>query len=207
VGLLEGRVSIKILRNSLISNINPEHTLLPIDQVPSVLDDTEKLIRNVLIKSVEINICGSDYLPVVNAPISTNSNVVSDIRKRSPLDISLKNGCGVYGSSKGAYSSSEALPAGCNISGLTRTGLTKSYSTSALLGQTLLSQYSYPRLKLNMNIDVKNYNLGLDKYLIKDSKYLGSTAFYVASSIYNDADESLSCEIVEITAVRDTITT
>ena len=147
-----------------------------------------------------------DKTPIDNSGILTILNINNALtRKKTPISIDLKNGCGVWGSSKGAFSTNALTPLGTNISGLQRSGSATYYDTAKLLGQNLLSQYNTSRNTIAASIATSTYLLNLDKYLIKDSNYMGTKAFYIAGGTYNDANESYDVQMIEITSTRDTI--
>jgi hypothetical protein len=205
---LNSNIEIRFLHDALITH---QEVFPQVTKVNGYNHYTSRLIRNILIKSVALSVLDSNFVSVDNEDILTASNEITDIRKRSPLDIKLTNGCGKFGSSKASFSSdlsgtTSGAPGGSNITGLLRIGDTQLYNTSVLLSQSLLSQYSCPKLKLNMNLIVKNVGMALDKYLLKDSKHLPNKAFYVANSKYDDRDESLSVEIIELAVARQAIT-
>jgi hypothetical protein len=67
-----------------------------------------------------------------------------------------------------------------------------------------LSEYELPRLKFLATINVKNYMLNLSKYIICDNKYLRGKGFYIVNSTYDDENESMQIESLELTNNRDT---
>jgi hypothetical protein len=195
VSLLNGDITIKIFKGV---NVTDFHS-------PNVGAGDNKIF-NIPIKNINIAAVKLDKTPITNDGVMTICNINNaTTRKKTPLTIELKNGCGVYGTSKGAYSTSEIVPVGANITGLQRIGSSTFYDTAKLLGQNLLSEYGYLRKKLSANFDAKTYYLSLDKYLIKDTSYLGSSAFYIVNSNYNDNEESFDCDMIELTSTRETI--
>lgn len=196
VGLISGDIDVKIYKGvDVIGLCSPWYGA------------GDNHIQNIMVKNVGVKIVDLTNTQITNSGVETILNINNaTTRTLTPLDISLKNGVGMYGSSKGAFSSPSISPTGANITGLARTGCTTYYDTAKLLGQNLISQYYTSRYKLNVNLDVQNYLLNTDKYLIKDSTYLGSKAFYVVDGTYNDEQESFQAELLEITNTRDTLT-
>lgn len=190
IAFLNGIIGVKILKHVNITY--PDPLMTP--------------IMNVCIKAVTVTIVKTDKTPIENTGVQTLMNTDNQtIRKRSPLTVTLKNGCGVYGSSRGAFASLRETPSGSNIQGMRRSGDANYYNTAKLVGQDLLSEYNTVRNKLSVNLDVQSDLLNIDKFLIKDSTYLGSKAFYIVSGRYDDQQESFSCEMIELASTRDTI--
>lgn len=197
VALLSGDITVKIY-----TGVNATEIATPW----AGSGDNWYRIQNIMIKNLNMAIVKLDKTPIDNSGVLTILNINNALtRTKTPLSIELKNGCGLWGSSKGAFSTNELTPLGTNIVGLQRSGNATYYNTAKLLGQNLLSQYNTSRYVLNVNINAKDYLLNLDKYLIKDTTYLGSKAFYIANGVYNDAQESFQAQMIEITSTRDTI--
>jgi len=175
-----------------------------IDTSAIIPTGTQSAIKNILFKDFTIKVIDSGGNVINNNSVLTEATLYdNDTIKKSTLNINLTNGIGTFGISKGAFYSSTAGI----ISGITRTGLGSNYDSAALLAQNLISQYKAPRIKLNANLDVSSYGLTIKNKLINDNKYLNSKSFYVASGKYNDANESMNCELIEITSTRESITT
>jgi hypothetical protein len=79
------------------------------------------------------------------------------------------------------------------------------YPTHQLILQNLYSQYKQQRFKLTGTLDVKSYLMYIDLNLIKDNKYLSGKAFYIVSGTYNDVNEAMDVEMLELTNTRDNI--
>lgn len=196
IDLLGGTITVRIFRGCDLSDVNSPYNSF----VPS------RDLKNILIKNINIAMVKRDKTSITNDTILTTLDMSdADTRKKTPLSITLTNGCGTYGSSKGAFSSTANTINGKNITGLLRDGSSTLYDTADLLGQSLLSQYNKPRRKLNMNLDVNEYQLDIEQKLIKDSRRQGDTAFYVSNGTYNDKSENFKCEMIEITNIRENI--
>lgn len=165
-------------------------------------------IKNVLIKDISVQIVDLNKIPVSKDGILTKANIsnITD-RKKESLNIELTSGIGPYGSSRGAFSSSEVTPIGTNITGLMRSGDTPLtlYKTSDLLAQNLLSQYSKERFKLTGKLNVKDYLLDVNMKLIKDSDHLTDEVFYIVNGTYHDREEWMGVEMIELENVREPI--
>lgn len=195
VDLLSGEITIKIFTGVVVSDI--------ITQYPLSYGDED--ILNIFMKNIKVEIVDVGHVPIQNTGIETVVNLsTATTRKKTPFKIQLKNGCGVYGSSKGAYSST-LVGGGNNIVGMLRYIGTQSYilNTAKILGQDIISQYNTSRYKLTANLDVTQHKLNTDKYLIKDTNYLEDKAFFIASNTYYDAEENMSVEMIEITPNRE----
>ena len=158
-------------------------------------------VIGILLKNFNLSIVNtSTGKPIDNSGVLKRGNISTNlIYKTNVTEIKTTSGTGVYGVSRGAYrDTSYAL-----IAGLYRGSY---YTTEQLILQNFLSQYKTPRLKLTANFNVKNYMLDIWFKLIKDNKYLSGKAFYIAGSTYDDETESMQCDMIEITAVRDSIT-
>ncbi len=177
-----------------------------IPQLSAVVPDNESSIKSIFIKNLTIRPVDKKGNELTNDGVLTKS-IISNYNtiRKDTLDIELTNSIGIYGTSKGAFSSNAISPAGINLSGLMRSGSTTLYDTTELLAQSLLSQYKTPRIKLNVNLDVEDYLLSIENKLIKDTDYMESKAFYIINGIYNDKQESLDCSMIEIAESRETI--
>lgn len=196
VDLLNGSIYIRIYKGVNVTDIKS----------PNIGAGLSK-IQNILVKNVNVAVVKTDKTPIDNSGVLTMLNVDnSTTRKKTPLAIKLKNGVGLWGSSKGAFSSLSTTPSGSNIAGLMRYGLSTYYDTAKLLGQSLLSEYDQLRYNITGSIDCKNYLLNLDKFVIKDSSGLGTKQFFIASEVYNDRYEEMKVNMVEIAGSRETMT-
>lgn len=168
-------------------------------------------IKSVGIKNIGIKVVGLNKSPIVNNGIKTVANLNDDLtRKKLPLTIKLTNGTGPYGTSRGAFSAVDETESGTNIDGLYRWTDVSIYNTTALLTQSLLSQYKVPRSKLTGTLNVKDCLLGVTTKLIKDSTYSkdengNPKAFYIVSGTYNDKYENMNAELIECASTREAI--
>lgn len=162
--------------------------------------------RRVLIKNVKLEFVNKAGVSIGNAGVNVKGNVdTSLIYKTNPYEISTTNGStGSFGISKGSYltTSNQTL---VNF-GIYRSGTV--YMTEKVVLQEFISQYKVPRRKLTANLNVKNYLLDLNMKLITDYKYQSGKAFYIVNSTYNDSEESMNCEMIEICPIssRESIT-
>jgi len=164
-------------------------------------------IVNILIKNVSVGIIDINKKPILNDGVLTNAVIDSAVTlKKSVLDIQLTNGIGLYGVSRGAFSSNEnEIEAGLNITGLDR-GDSVEYNTTELLLQSLMGEYGSPRFKLTGKLNVVSYLFNINLYLIKDTGHLDAKAFYIVNGTYNDREEYMDVEMLELTDTRQTIT-
>jgi len=201
-GLLNGSISIKILKNALIKTVIPFFT---------GAGYTIDLIKNILIKNISVQIVDSNKMPITNEGILRTADIDNNVSmKKKPTDIKLTNGTGLYGTSRGAFGGLNENPSGTNIAGLYRTGDASIHNTIDLLSQSLLAQYSVPRSVLTGTLDVKDYLLDVTTKLIKDSTYSKDAngnpkAFYIAGGTYNDRFENMNVQMVECASTRDSI--
>jgi hypothetical protein len=164
-------------------------------------------IKNVLIKNVSVRVIrATDKVPINNNGVNTKMTIYSNAAvKKSKLEIELKNGSGTYGSSRGAFSSTQVTPANTNILGLKRADSSTTYDVAQLLGQSLVSQYGSPRTILTGSLDVSGYLLGIEQKHIKDTDYIGTKRLYVVGGKYNDAEEKYDAEMLEIMQSRESM--
>lgn len=192
--LINGSIHLYVPRGLDIQSITPSAS--------------EAQVKNVLLKNFKIEAAKPNSTPIGNDGVKSLYTIYDSTGvKKSKLGITLTNGCGTYGCSKAAFSTDQQVIQGINITGLMRDGSSTKYDTADLLGQNLLSQYRLPRIKLSMNLDVRNYLLEVEQKLIKDSRYQGSKAFYIVNGTYNDKFENFNCEIIELTSSRENIIT
>jgi len=165
-------------------------------------------VKNLIIKDVEIEIINLNTGDKIgNEGISCYSSKQIQITDKK-LEHKITSGTGTYGCSRGAFKTMQQVVSGSNISGLVRstsgTGGTM-YPTHQLILQNLYSQYKQQRFKLTGTLDVKSYLMYIDLNLIKDNKYLSGKAFYIVSGTYNDVNEAMDVEMLELTNTRDNI--
>lgn len=162
-------------------------------------------IKNILYKNFTLKSVDNRNEDLQNNGIKTTSSLLNNTAvNKSPLNINLTNGIGPYGTSRGAFSSQLTNPVGVNIAGFSRND-SSIYDAAVLLMQSLSTQYSIPRYKLNANLDVQNQLLGIEQKLIKDTSYLGSKAFHIVNSTYYDKHSNIFAEMVECASTRDSI--
>jgi len=171
-----------------------------------VADPLPDAVLNILIKNVNISVVNTKKVKISNDSIEYSGTIDSASNmKESSLELSLTSGIGTYGCSKGAFSSVYPTDSGLNITGLTRVNSSTVYKSSELLLQNLLSQYSNPRCKLTGTLRLKEFiaqNIIFSKIfyiLIQDSSHLTNVNLYIVNGTYNDREEKLEVEMVEIT--------
>jgi len=171
----------------------------------SIEVDVDKLV-NVGISNVAISVINRNKQQISNDGVLITASLPSaqTYVKSSDLSVKLTNGTGVYGTSKGAYSSDQMDPVGINILGLYRSGSTICNATQWYVCQQLLSQYQTPRKKLTADLDVSTDLLGIKYKLINDT-YLPGINLYPISGKYNDKDESCKVKLLEIASEYDTL--
>lgn len=156
------------------------------------------------LKNFKLDFVNSAGVSLGNNGTITRGNVVANaLYKYDIKDISTTNGTGPFGISRGTFLSVNNYP--LNLFGIYRNASVYT-STEQILLQSFLSEYEVPRLKLTANLNVSNYLIGLCKYLICDNKYLPGKAFFIAGYTYDDMNESLTADMVEITKSRESIT-
>ena len=145
---------------------------------------------------------------VGNDGVHTKVILSQNLTGKEPLVINTTTGIGTYGCSRAAIRSELLVNVGTNLVGLIRstaeTGGT-AYNTSKLILQSVISQYKQPRFKLTGTLDVKDYLIDIDLYLIKDSNYLSTRRFYIVNGVYSDYYESYNAEMLELAQSRDNI--
>ena len=186
IGFISGSTSVIISRNIAVHN--PD-------------------IQNIRVKNINLEVLKSNKGDVINDTIETTATLYEhNTMKKSPLKVDLKCGIGPYGASKGAYSydvvDSFGDYTGWNLDGLYR-GTVVQYDTAALLSQSLLSQYKDPRIKLYINLNVKDYLLNIKNMMIRDTDYISGKQFYIVSGKYKDEEESFECEVLELVSTRE----
>jgi hypothetical protein len=156
-------------------------------------------VYGILLKNLKLEFLDAAGISISNTGILKKGNVSpGSMYKNSTTEIATTNGTGTYGISRGAF----FYTTGTIISGLSRAASVK--PTEDLLLQDILSEYELPRLKFLATINVKNYMLNLSKYIICDNKYLRGKGFYIVNSTYDDENESMQIESLELTNNRDT---
>jgi hypothetical protein len=195
-GLLNGSISVIIPKEMSFTDVYPE--------------GEDNNILNILIKNVNVQIVDLKKNPITNDGVLSNAVISSATSmKKSKLDIQLKNGIGSFnfrsnGVAKGAFVSNEAPIAGAVVTGLSRADSVE-YTTNKLLLQSLMGQYAEQRFKLTGQLNVKDYIADINFYLIKDSGHMGTKAFYIVSGTYQDREESMKVEMIELTDTRGVI--
>ena len=197
IGLLSGPITLTIYRGCDIVDI-----VAPLVSSWAVPRDS----KTILVKSIGVAVCDTQKMDIANDGITTTTSLIgSSTRRKSPLSIKLTNGIGVYGSSRGAYSSVTTTPSGINLTGLKRSGDSGLHTTNQLLGQNLVSQYRNQRIKMSGNYDVTSKLLDIQFYLIQDSNYLTGKNFYIVNGTYYDEQESIKMDMIEIVQTREAI--
>jgi hypothetical protein len=159
--------------------------------------------RKLLIKNLKIEFVDSHGKAIDNSGVLLKGNLSTNVLyKNNPTQISTTSGTGPYGISRGGYLSVDNQSI-INY-GIYRSGNSSARNTEDLVLQSYISQYKVPRLKLSVNLDVKNYLTSIDNYLIMDNKYLTGKCFFIASGQYIDDEENFSAEMIEITNTRET---
>lgn len=138
-----------------------------------------------------------------NPGVEKRGVLSTNLNGKTVFEVNTTSGTGSNGASRGAFKSN--LNDGENITGLNRVGEGTSYDTADLILQNIISQYKYPRFKITGVFDISGQPFNLRTFLIKDSNWLGSKAFYIVNGIYQDQDELLSMEMIEITETREAI--
>jgi hypothetical protein len=156
----------------------------------------------VLLKDFKIDFVTSNYTVIDNSGVMKRANLSTNlINKNNVTTIETKNGCAQYGIAKGGYYS----PSNNQLSlyGLYRDFVVK--MSEDFLLQSFISQYKIPRVKLSVNLNVKNYGLALNMKLISDNKYLSGKYFYIVNSTYTDDQENMEIEMIEIANSRESL--
>jgi len=169
-------------------------------------------VHNLILRNIEIEIINTNTGDKIgNEGTSHFVQSQSKIINNKELIQNITTGTGTYGCSRGALKTDAQTSLGTNITGLIRTtsttlytGGTK-YNTSKLVLQSLQAQYSQPRIKLSGDLDVTSYLYDIDSYLITDNTYLSNKAFYIYSGRYNDSDEYMSVDMIELAAERESL--
>lgn len=162
-------------------------------------------VLNLRVKDIQIEVVKSDRSTIPNDTIEFTGTIYdsSNTMVKSTSNITLKNGIGAWGASKGAFSSDNApTTAGINISGLAR-GSSSYYNLGDLLCQTYISQYKEPRIKLTSNFNVWNLLYQTRNCLISNETYLPNKYFYIVSGTYYDQTENMTVDMVEIGTSRE----
>jgi len=194
IGLLQGTIKLKMYKDNFE----------PVFYSESGFTISSNFVEDFNINNISIRVLDRNKLPIGNSGVVIKAYLDSteDFIKKSELKISLKNGTGKYGTSRGAYSSPISDPYGTNITGLYRSGSTESHSTNWYVAQQLISQYQKPRKKISASFDVKDLLLDL-KYKIINDIYLPGIDMYLVNGTYDDRNESMSCNILEIVSEYD----
>lgn len=194
--LIQGNITIEIydnIKTYFASQVRPNSTYL----------------YYILLKNIKVELIDSRTGEAVgNDGVHTKVILSQNLTGKEPLVINTTTGIGTYGCSRAAIRSELLTNVGMNLVGLIRstaeTGGTV-YNTSKLILQSVISQYKQPRFKLTGTLDVKNYLIDVDLYLVKDSNYMGTRRFYIVNGVYSDYYESYNAEMLEIAQSRDNI--
>jgi hypothetical protein len=187
-------------------------------RIPERLEanSTEGIV-NVLISDVNIALVNIKKGPITNDGVKTTGTITDALyMKKAEFDIPLTTGIGPYGASKGALSSPlQTIAPGTNITGLKRLLEATFHTTNELLLQSVLSQYGHPRFTLKGKLDATSWvyqydGLGIYYNLIYDSAHLtnddaSSKKFFIVGSTYNDREETIDVNMVEIANSREAI--
>ncbi len=194
--LIQGNIELTIwdrIKTYFASQVRPNSTYL----------------YRLFIKNVQVELIDSRTGKAVgNDGVNTKVIISPNLTGKEALVINTTTGIGTYGCSRAAIRSELLVNVGTNLVGLIRstaaTGGTV-YNTSKLILQSVISQYKQPRFKLTGTLDVKDYLIDIDLYLIKDSNYLSARRFYIVNGVYSDYYESYNAEMLEIAQSRDNI--
>lgn len=190
-------------------------------------------VHKVFIKNVKLDFVLTKTGEVIgNKGLKTTINTGLNLTNRDALSLKTTVGTGTYGISRSALKSRRVLApsppgdlgivegdSGIPIRGLARgrtwdTGTTL-YNTSYLILQDLITQYQRPRLRIDGTLDVRNHLMDTEMYLIKDTDYLNTSlkmfgqrdpAFYISGYKYNDRDESMDVQMLELASYEERIT-
>lgn len=158
---------------------------------------------NLLLKNIKIEVVDAENgNKIDNAGTMFRGNLSTDVvYKTNPLKIETTNGIGPYGVSRGAYLDTNNF----DLEGLYRSGDSTIRNSGKLVLQSFISQYKQPRYKLTGVLDVQDYLLDFNLKLFCDNTYLAGKAFFVYSNTYDDWNEIMSVEMLEITSTRETL--
>jgi hypothetical protein len=157
----------------------------------------------VFVKDIKLEIVDSLTRANIGNPGSQVKGILStNLTGKSAFEIQTTCGTGLNGASRGSFKS--VLNDGENITGINRNGESV-YGTEKLILQNIVSQYKDARFKISGVLDTVGQPINLRTFLIKDSTWLGSKAFYIVSGLYQDQDELLSVEMTEIEDTREDI--
>lgn len=195
--LLSGNISIEIY-DSLRDLFFVNQVLPPEVNTPFVY---HVLLKNMLIEMVDVN----TGKVVVNEGVNFRAFVSTNLTGKEEFTIDTTCGTGTYGSSKAAFKSDQITPAGTNITGLYRGDETTVFDTAKLILQSFISQYKRPRFVLNGKLNVVDQLLDIKLKLIQDTNHLPGKSFYIVSGVYQDREECMAVEMLELTTVRETL--
>jgi len=155
-----------------------------------------------LLKNFNLQFVNQYGVIIENTGVLKTGNITNNTTyKSNNTKVELKNGTGIYGISRGSFLNTSNN----SILGLYRSGDGTIHNTADLILQSIVSQYKQPRFKLSGVLDVSSFLYNIQNYLITDNKYLVGKSFYITSGTYNDGDESMNVEMLEITNTRETI--
>ncbi|HLO59821.1 MAG TPA: hypothetical protein VK179_13820 [Bacteroidales bacterium] len=153
------------------------------------------------IKNVKLEIIDKSTNQVIaNEGIEDKAINSVNLTGKSNLILSLTNGVGSSGASRGAFINTTA---GRNQEYFYRE-VDLYYTSQQLFLQSLSSQYCNPRFILKGSLDASETLFDTDLKLIQDPN-LPDKAFYIFHSIFYDRDEKLDASMIEIVSTRDTI--
>src|ERR1035437_672937 len=167
-------------------------------------DNVNIVNRKLLIKNLKIDIVDTAGNSITNEGVEVkgtpSTNIINNVSYRiNPVEISTKVGSGTYGTSRGSTKD-------INNNNIILSNYQSPTDSAKIILQAFLSQYKQPRFIMNGNLNVKNYLTDIYLKLIQDKKHQGSKAYYIVSSTYDDAAESMSVKMLELVSTKDLIT-
>jgi hypothetical protein len=162
--------------------------------------------RSVLafVKDIKVEVIDNYSRENIGNPGVEKKGILStNLTGKSPFELTTTSGTGTNGASRGAFKS--VLNDGENIAGFNRVGESMVYDTADFILQNVVSQYKDARFKITGVFDTIGQPINLRTKLIKDTDYLGARAFYIISGSYQDQEELLSFEMIEIEDTRESI--
>lgn len=163
-------------------------------------------LHRIMIKDFKLEIVNaSSGLNVGNDGVNTKAKISTNLIGKSIFEIETICGTGSYGCSRGAFKTDQQTVPGINITGLYRGADPTIYSTSKLILQSFVSQYKHPRFKLSGVLEVSTQPLNIRTKLIQDTHRLDTRGFYMINGTYNDREETIDCEMIEVEDIREVI--
>ncbi len=167
-----------------------------------------------IIKGIKIEIINKITGEVIgNEGVEDRITLSTNLTGKRSFDIELTSGTGPFGVSRGSFKTDQQPNTGI-ISGLYRapkpedsSSVTRGtkFTTSKLLLQSVISQYKYPRFKINGTFNVTNVSEDFRVMLIKYSDFMGTRAFFPIKGTYNDREETLNTDLIEIVETREAL--